>query len=139
MRRPRLVIADDDTRLLNIVSSLLEQFFEIAGSATDGEAAVDAVIDSDPDVLVVDLSMPLMTGVEVAKCLRQLNHRVRVVLLTVHEGLQDVLRDERFGIHGYVFKRRVGTDLVPAIERVLNGEQFSSRAFDTARCGTCDS
>ena len=92
MRRPRLVIADDDTRLLSIVSSLLEQFFEIAGSATDGEAALNAVLDIDPDVLVVDLSMPIMNGVEVAKCLRQLNHRVRVVLLTVLEGLEDVLR-----------------------------------------------
>ena len=139
MRRPRLVIADDDTRLLSIVSSLLEQFFEIAGSATDGEAALNAVLDIDPDVLVVDLSMPIMNGVEVAKCLRQLNHRVRVVLLTVLEGLEDVLRDERFGIHGYVFKRRVGTDLVPAIEQALNGERFSSLVCDTTRCGTCDS
>ena len=139
MRRPRLVIADDDTRLLNIVSSLLEQFFEVAGSATDGEAALNAVLDIDPDVLVVDLSMPIMNGVVVAKCLRQLNHRVRVVLLTVHEGLEDVLRDERFGIHGYVFKRRVGTDLVPAIKQALNGERFSSLVCDTTRCGTCDS
>ena len=98
-----------------------------------------AWLDIDPDVLVVDLSMPIMNGVEVAKCLRQLNHRVRVVLFTVHEGLEDVLRDERFGIHGYVFKRRVGTDLVPAIEQALNGERFSSLACDTTRCGTCDS
>lgn len=134
MRRPRLVIADDNPRIMKAVSTLLEDSFEIVGNAMDGEAALNAVLDLNPDVLVADLSMPVMTGLELAACLRQLNHRVRVVLLTVQEDLGCARSIEAAGLHGYVFKRRAAIDLIPAIELALSGGRFASHAPDNEYC-----
>ncbi len=131
MRRPRLVIADDNPALLQIVCDLLEDSFEVAGNAEDGEAALNAVLHLNADVLVLDLSMPVMSGLDVASYLRRVNHPVRIVLLTVHEDLGWVRNVDATGIHGYVFKRRAATDLVPAIEHALKGRRFASPAFDS--------
>jgi DNA-binding NarL/FixJ family response regulator len=131
MRRPRLIIADDNPHVLRAVCGLLEDTFDIAGHAMDGEAALNAVLDLDPDVLVVDLSMPLMNGLEVASYLRRLNHRVRTVLLTLHEDLAGVACVDAVGVHAYVIKRRAATDLVPAIEQALSS---SRRAAHAAEC-----
>ena len=134
MRRPRLILADDNPHLLRVIRGLLEETFEVVASAADGDAALRAVLDLNPDVLVVDQAMPRMTGLEVAARLQRLGHRVRIVLFTVQEDLGCVRRLETRGVHGYVFKRRVATDLVPAIELVLAGGLFVSREVGREDC-----
>ncbi len=136
MRRPRLVIADDNPDLLRVVADLLRHAFEVVATVMDGEAALQAVMTLDPDVLVIDLSMPAMDGLEAADCVRQLNRRVRIVLLTVQE---DLCCDPRIAaVHGYVFKRRAAADLVPAIELALAGGRFASPSHDGRRCQVAD-
>ena len=134
MRRPRLVIADDHPDVLRAVCALLEEPFEIVARAMDGAAALDAVLELNPDVLVVDLVMPIKNGLEVARCLRRLNGRVRVVLLTVHDEI-DCSPNAATGIHKYVAKHRAAVDLVPAIELALRDAQFAPPRFDTGRRG----
>jgi DNA-binding NarL/FixJ family response regulator len=129
MRRPRVVIADDHPDVLRAVSKLLEESFEIVARAMDGASAVAAVIELNPDVLVVDLSMPVKNGLEVARSLRRLNSRVRVVLLTVHDEI-DCSPNATDGIHGYVAKHRAAVDLIPAIELVLRDAPSAPPGFD---------
>jgi DNA-binding NarL/FixJ family response regulator len=132
MRRPRVVIADDHPNVLRAVSKLLEESFVIVARAMDGAAALDAVLDLNPDVLVVDLAMPIKNGLEVARCLRRLHSRVRVVLLTVYDEI-DCSPNAATGIHRYVAKHRAATDLVPAIELALRDARFAPQRFDKGR------
>ncbi len=128
--RPRLVLADDNPQFMTAVALLLNRSFEIVGTATDGAAALKVVLEMDPDVLVVDLSMPLMTGLEVARQLQRVHHRARIVLLTVLED-RDLMRAcGAAGIQGYVIKRRAATDLVRAVEAATTGQRFASPASE---------
>jgi CheY-like chemotaxis protein len=85
VHRPRVLLADDNVNFLELISELLRQEFEIIARVGDGAAAVAAAITLQPDLVVSDLSMPHMSGLEVAARLRALNHSARVVIVTVHQ------------------------------------------------------
>jgi DNA-binding NarL/FixJ family response regulator len=126
MIRTRVIIADDLPPLLVTVASLLEDSFDVVAMEVDGRAALNAAIKLEPDLLVLDISMPILSGIEVAQELKKLGNRAKIVFLTVHEDA-DILRAcQAAGGLGYVVKVRMDSDLIPAIEGALAGRQFTS-------------
>ena len=86
MKRKRVLLADDHKIILNGLRSLLESEFELVGTAVDGRALVSAAEQFHPDVIVVDISMPLLNGIEAARQIKKLNKQIKVVFLTMHSG-----------------------------------------------------
>jgi DNA-binding NarL/FixJ family response regulator len=126
MIRTRVIIADDLPPLLFTVASLLEDTFDVVAMEVDGRAALSAAIKLKPELLVLDISMPVLSGIEVAQELKRLGNPAKIVFLTVHEDA-DILRTcHDAGGLGYVIKLRLDSDLIPAMEEALVGRQFTS-------------
>jgi DNA-binding NarL/FixJ family response regulator len=127
MIRTRVVVADDLSPVLTTVAALLRESFDVVGLVSDGPAALEATLRLRPDLVVLDISMPAMSGIEVAHELRKLGNKAKIVFLTVHED-SDILRTcHAAGGLGYVVKLLMDTDLVPAVNEALAGHVFTSR------------
>jgi DNA-binding NarL/FixJ family response regulator len=127
MTGKRVVLADDLSTVLSTVVKLLEGSFEIVGKASDGTTALHAILELDPDVAVLDISMPGMSGIEVARELRGRGTRTKIVFLTVHEDADILASCLAAGGLGYVVKVLMETDLIPAVREALAGREFVSR------------
>jgi DNA-binding NarL/FixJ family response regulator len=128
----RVLLADDSPEVRRSVRSLLEQSgFEIVGEAADGQEAVQLAQALDPDVAVLDVSMPRLNGLKAATQIRDACRRTKVILLTVHAEAHQILRAASTGIRGYVVKTEAGDDLVRAIGEVSRGGIF----FSPKACG----
>jgi DNA-binding NarL/FixJ family response regulator len=130
MESPRILLADDQQGILEAVAHLLETEFEIVGVAKNGLGAVEQAVRLDPDVLVLDLSMPIMNGLEAAFFLKGTSCRGRIIFLTVHEDRDFVETAFSAGALGYVLKCHFATDLVPAIQEVLLGRRYVSPSLN---------
>jgi two-component system, NarL family, nitrate/nitrite response regulator NarL len=119
--RPRVVLADDNQAILDSVLELLAPDFDIVAAVSNGRAAFDAAVALKPDVLVLDISMPLSNGLDVARRLSVLPDRPCVVFLTVHEGPEFIDAARYAGASGYVFKRNACADLTRALKQTLAG------------------
>ena len=123
--KPRVLIADDNPRVLEMVVDLLEADFEIIAAASDGRQALDLSLRLDPQIIVLDVSMPELDGFEVLRKLRGSGSRAKVVLLTLHQSDEFVTHAIRSGAQGYVFKTRMPLDLTSAIDHALAGRLFA--------------
>ena len=112
--------------VLETVVPILEPAFRVIGTAFDGKAAVEAEGKLHPDVVVMDISMPVMSGIDAAKMMRKKGSKAKIVFLTVHQDSDILAASKLAGGLGYVVKNRLGTDLVPAIEEALAGHSFVS-------------
>lgn len=121
MVRARIVVADDHANMLERVSRVLETEYEVVAAVPDGVTAVDAVDRLMPDLAIFDISMPGLTGLEAAVKLADMGRRARVIFLTVHEDQEFVDAARSAGALGYVLKRNILTDLLPAVRRALTG------------------
>jgi len=131
MQRIRVLLIDDNVEFLDVATSLLEGHdFEIVEKAINGEDGLKAALTLQPDVVVLDISMPHMNGFEVVRRLRQHKHRAGIVLLTFHEDVDYVHAARSVGALGYVIKRRMATDLPPAVRCVHAGRPFVSPPLD---------
>lgn len=128
MTRTTLLLADDHRIVLDHLIHLLSPEFDILGTLSDGLAALDAAAMLRPDVMVLDISMPMLTGLEAAARLAELAKPPRIIFLTVHEDRDFVDAALAAGALGYVLKRRLIIDLIPAIREVLAGRVFVSPA-----------
>jgi DNA-binding NarL/FixJ family response regulator len=129
MSRIRVLLADDHEAVLARVRSILGQDFEIVGAVNNGLDAVEEAERLDPDVLVIDISMPLLNGLQAVSRLRQVNRRTKIVFLTVHEDADFAAAAFTAGASGYVTKENVTTDLVPAIYEALQGGSYISQCL----------
>jgi DNA-binding NarL/FixJ family response regulator len=116
----RVLLADDHALVRQALRRLLEQEgFQIAGEAADGQEAVRLAASSNPDVVVLDIGMPVLNGLDAARQLAV--SKTKCILLTRHDEVQYVTEALRAGVKGYVLKNQVATDLVQAIEQVERG------------------
>jgi DNA-binding NarL/FixJ family response regulator len=118
-RRPRVLLADDFPQILEEVQKLLGNDFEIVGFAHDGGQALRLALTLNPDVLLLDISMPVLCGLEVARRLREAKCNAKIVFITVHEDHDYLDSAISVGASAYVLKGRIGTDLLPAIYAAL--------------------
>jgi len=105
----------------------LEPEFEVVGKVRNGQALFEEAIRLKPDIIVADISMPILNGIEAADRLKESGCNSRIVFLTVHSDTQFVRRCLFAGAFGYVAKSRIASELVPAIREALAGNIFVSR------------
>ncbi len=122
----RVLLVDDNQAILARVETVLSPACVVVGSATDGKTAVSAALALDPDVVVLDISMPGMSGFEVAARLRTEGSSAAVVFLTAHDEEELVSAARQSGGMGYVVKPRIGSDLLTAVKEAHAGRPFIS-------------
>jgi len=124
MSLPRVLLADDHRMVAEGLKSLLAEEFELAGIVEDGRAMVKAARELRPDVVVADISMPHLNGIEALAQLRQDNPAVRVVFLTMHRDVAYARRALEAGALGYVLKHSAPAELLLAVRAALAGRTF---------------
>ncbi len=126
LKRPRILLADDHVPMIERVRSLLQTDFEIVGDVSTGPDLVSEAGRLQPDIIVLDITMPGLTGIEAAHELRQAGSSAKFVFLSVHERVEFVRACLAEGALGYVVKSRLAIDLVPAVVDALAGRRFIS-------------
>ena len=123
----RLLLADDHVIVRDgLKNLLLDECFEIAAEVSNGRDAVESARKLHPDVAVLDISMPLLNGIDAAREIRAVSPRTKSMLLTMHNEEQYALEALRAGIKGYVLKTQAGAELVQAIRSILGGGFYLS-------------
>jgi len=123
----RVLLVDDNDAMLARAAAALAACCDIVGRAKDGRAALEAATTLTPDVIVLDISIPTMSGFEVAQRLRETGSTAAIVFLTVHDGEDFVVAAKAVGGIGYVVKPRLASDLVVAVREAHAGRPFVSR------------
>ncbi|MGC2000040.1 MAG: response regulator transcription factor [Candidatus Acidiferrales bacterium] len=126
MIRPRIFLADDHNEFLEAEIALLLPHFDIVGIATDGAFLVSEVQRLRPDVVVVDITMPLMNGIDAVHMLTKSGSDAKFVFLTINTGEEFVKACQDVGARGYVWKSRMKTHLIPAIHSALQNNIYIS-------------
>ena len=124
MRRARILLADDHRLLLEAFEKLLEPEFEVVGTATDGRALLVAARKLKPDIVVLDIAMPLLNGMDAARRLKQMMPEIKLIFLTVNEDPAFASEAFRIGASGYLLKNSAASELFQAIEAVLKGKSY---------------
>jgi DNA-binding NarL/FixJ family response regulator len=124
MSRPRVLLADDHALLLGAFEKLLSAECEIVGQVTDGRALVEAAERLKPDLIVVDISMPLLNGLEAGRQIKQKLRSVKLVFLTMNEDADLAAEAFRLGASAYLLKRSVASELTTAIREVMQGRSY---------------
>jgi DNA-binding NarL/FixJ family response regulator len=124
--KPKLLIAEDHPAMRAMVISLLQCDFDVVAIVANGEAAVEAANNLLPDVLVLDVSMPILSGTDVARRLKLQGCKAKIVFLSVSSDVDQVTACFAAGGAAYVSKTRMDIDLVYAMKEVLAGREFVS-------------
>jgi DNA-binding NarL/FixJ family response regulator len=124
--KPRLLLADDHTLLLEGIRLMLKPEFELVGSVEDGRALLAAAKTLKPDVILLDISMPVLNGIDAARQLRKILPSARLIFLTMHADPDYVAEAFRAGAMGYLLKRAAASELLAAIRAVLKGDHYVS-------------
>jgi DNA-binding NarL/FixJ family response regulator len=122
--RPRIFLADDHPAVLRATTALLKPQFDIVGNATDGATLVSEVLRLCPDVVVVDITMPVLSGIDAAHRLRESVPAAKIVFLTVHSEQEFIEACMAEGALGYVLKSHMKGHLIPAIQAALVGRSY---------------
>jgi DNA-binding NarL/FixJ family response regulator len=130
MYRPRILLAEDHAETAERLRKLLRADFDVIASVGDGGALVDAADRFAPDVIVTDVAMPGVDGIEAVTLIRRSNPNARIVLVTVHAELMLVEAGLAAGALGYILKDTAGDELLPAIRAALDGQQYVSREIE---------
>ena len=131
MAKTRILIADDNRPMRERIVSILESEFDVVKVVSDGHAVVVGVEELHPDVVVLDISMPVLNGIEAARRLAELNGTTRIVFVTVKSDAVIVQAALATGALAYVLKPRIGLDLIAAIKSALAGRRFVSPGLKT--------
>jgi DNA-binding NarL/FixJ family response regulator len=132
VRKVRIVLADDQPMICEDVASLLKSTYEVVASVGDGQALIQAAMSMKPDVIVTDISMPVLNGIDAASMLRDSGCTSRVIFLTIHQDLDYIKACFVAGAVAYVCKPRMFNDLLTAIQEALVGRSFVSPTLSTA-------
>lgn len=124
MGRPRVLLADDHTLILGAFEKLLAAECDIVGQVSDGRALVAAAETLKPDVIVLDISMPLLNGLEAGRQIKQKSQNIKLVFLTMNEDADLAAEAFRSGASGYLLKRSAASELSTAIREVTQGRSY---------------
>jgi DNA-binding NarL/FixJ family response regulator len=125
--RPRVLLVDDNRDLLDRIAAMLSRACDVVGAVTDGALAIEAVGALRPDVMVLDVSMPGMSGLEVASQIRASGLSAPIVFLSVHDTEEFVRAAQDAGGIGYVVKARLVSDLMIAVLEARAGRRYVSQ------------
>lgn len=140
--RPRVLLADDHRLLAEALKSLLAGEFELVGVVEDGRALLEAVRRLEPDVVISDITMPALNGIDALVELRREGRQVPVIFLTMHRDASFARRAMAAGAAGFVLKHSAASELVAALRAVLGGEvyvtpQLAAEVFGAPGPGAC--
>ena len=124
MTLPRVMLADDHTILVEAFRKLLEPEFEVVGTVSDGRALLETAPQLKPDVIVIDIGMPLMNGMEAGLRLKKQMPAVKIIFLTMSEDPDLAMEAMRFGASGYLVKSSAASELIRAIHMSLKGKSY---------------
>lgn len=124
MSRTRILLADDHKMFAQGLRALLEDEFDLVGSVENGQALVDAAHELAPDVIVADISMPVLNGLDAVRRLRDEGVTAKIIFLTMHADDRLLAEAFRIGGAGYVLKQSAGEELIVAIRQVLDGRKY---------------
>jgi DNA-binding NarL/FixJ family response regulator len=122
----RILLADDHVLVAEGIQKLLEPEYELVGIVADGRSLVAAAAKLQPDIVVVDISLPLLNGLDASQQLKKNHPTLKIIVLTMHSEPNFVTQAFRVGVSGYVLKQSVGSELVQAIREVVKGRTFVS-------------
>ena len=122
----KVLLADDHPPLVEAAVAILKPHYDIVGIATDGAMLVSEALRLSPEVIVTDITMPVLNGIEAIHHLRLSGSQAKVVFLTVHAEEEFLKACVAEGALGYVLKSRMKTQLIPAIEAAMEGKSYVS-------------
>lgn len=132
MSRARVLIADDHTLVLEGLVGLLQTKFDVVAAVTDGSTLVDAAARLRPDVIVTDISMPTLNGLEALEQLKAAGSDARLIVLTMHTDAELASKLIQSGASGFVMKIMASSELVTAIEQALAGQTYVTPGLPSA-------
>ena len=124
--RSRILIADDHTLVADLCRKLLEMEFHVVGSVSDGRALVQSAVDLRPDVIVVDIAMPILNGLDAGQQVKEILPAVKLVFLTMNPDPEVAAEAFRRGASGYLLKTSAADEMVLAVRKVLRGMSYIS-------------
>jgi DNA-binding NarL/FixJ family response regulator len=130
-KRPRVLLADDHTLILEGLRFVLEPECEVVGTVADGRALLEAAERLQPDVIVADISMPLLNGIDAVKHVKKVKRTIKVVFLTMHADAAYAAKAIEAGGSGYVLKNSAPDELLSAIREALSGRNYVTPALST--------
>ena len=122
----RLLLADDNLEILETLVDMLQPAYLVVAALPDGASVLEQAPALNPDLIILDISLGDMAGFEVARRLRKAGVPAKVIFLTVHENIDFVRAAFDVGAVGYVYKSRISSDLIEAIDKICAGGRFSS-------------
>ena len=133
MNRPRILLADDHMLLLDGLRHLLERHYDLVGTVQDGQSVVSAAQRLQPDLVLMDVAMPVLNGLQAGQRLREQQPKVKLLYVSMYGDPPYVEEAMRLGASGYVLKRSGWSELSRAIEAALDGKQYVSSALSAVR------
>jgi DNA-binding NarL/FixJ family response regulator len=127
--RPRVLLADDHTLVLEGLSKLLQKEFDLVGTVSSGAEAVEVAARLQPDVVLMDISMPGVNGIDAARQLRERVPNTKVVAVTMHNSPTYVRESMKAGMAGYVLKQSAASELATAVHTVMRNERYITPAL----------
>jgi len=127
--RARILLADDHSEMRDRVKRHLQPEFDVVDAVANGRALIEAAEKTKPDVCLLDISMPVLNGIEAAIELKESGCTAKIIFLTIHEDVDFVRAALMTGASGYVIKRRLASDLRTAINEALAGRTFVSSSI----------
>lgn len=124
MTKPRVLLADDHSIVTEGLRSLLEPEVDLVGTVEDGRSLVRAVAQLEPDIVITDLTMPDLNGIDAAKQILKDYPRTKIIVLTMHADVKFAVAAFRAGVRGYVVKRGDSRELIAAIKEVQRGNSY---------------